>query len=431
MILNKTKFTKFQNEEISIPHHNNNNNTNIFNKNININPLNYKNIGKNIILCNKYVFGIKENLGLFILIFFGVILTFTGWIISNNYFYPIYIYLIGTILFLSTVIFFLLCFFTEPGIIPRNHPNFQEKKEKNEIDLKNKISINNDIKIKSDDLIDNSLNSNNNIKKEYNYNQIQSSLNSNQTLPTIFTERLCKTCDIIRPPLSSHCRFCDNCVQEFDHHCFFISNCVGKRNHKYFYLFLFSGSLLSFYVLIFDFILLLYIFIINPKGIWKIIYYNDRTLLFASIILISISAIYLLFGCINAYIITIPSFTGFIFFSYIFYKNKPDNFEKYRNPMGILVFIVDLFFCSFVNAHLVKQTKNIGRGLTIKQDSSIKKEIINNANKDRKVNVNFNKYYFVKRTRKDKIKNIIKFLFKKPGPSLIIPSRDLYKTNSL
>ena len=162
MILNKTKFTKFQNEEISIPHHNNNN-TNNFNTNININPLNYKNIGKNIILCNKYVFGIKENLGLFILIFFGIILTFAGWIISNNYFYPIYIYLIGTILFLSTVIFFLLCFFTEPGIIPRNHPNFQEKKEKNEIDLKNKISINNNIKIKSDDLIDNSLNSNNNI----------------------------------------------------------------------------------------------------------------------------------------------------------------------------------------------------------------------------------------------------------------------------
>ena len=57
----------------------------------------------------------------------------------------------------------MLCFFTEPGIIPRNHPNFQEKKEKNEIDLKNKISINNNIKIKSDDLIDNSLNSNNNI----------------------------------------------------------------------------------------------------------------------------------------------------------------------------------------------------------------------------------------------------------------------------
>ena len=70
MILNKTKFTKFQNEEIIIPHQNNNNNTNISNTNININPLNYKNIGKNIILFNKYVFGIKENLGLFILIFF-------------------------------------------------------------------------------------------------------------------------------------------------------------------------------------------------------------------------------------------------------------------------------------------------------------------------------------------------------------------------
>ena len=153
MILNKTKFNKFQNEEIAISQQNNNNyNTNISNTNVSTTSLNYKNVGNNIILCNKYVFGVKDNLGLFILIFFGIVLTFSGWIISNNYFYPKYIYFIGTILFLSTLIFFSLCFFIEPGIIPRHHPNFQEKSEKDEKILINDINIDN--QMKSDKIID-------------------------------------------------------------------------------------------------------------------------------------------------------------------------------------------------------------------------------------------------------------------------------------
>ena len=163
MILNKTKYNKFQNEELIISQQNNSYNTNISNTNIKSNLLNYKNIGNNIIFCNKYVFGTKDNLGLFILILFGIILTYIGWIISNNYFYPIYFYFIGTILFLSTIIFFLLSFFTEPGIIPRFHPDFQEK-EKDE-----KIFIN-----KVDNyVIDKSITSNDNINKGNQQNQIK------------------------------------------------------------------------------------------------------------------------------------------------------------------------------------------------------------------------------------------------------------------
>mmetsp|Transcript_40584 Transcript_40584/g.39141 ORF Transcript_40584/g.39141 Transcript_40584/m.39141 type:complete len:166 (+) Transcript_40584:103-600(+) len=46
----------------------------------------------------------------------------------------------------------------------------------------------------------------------------------------IYKSRLCKTCDIIRPPLASHCRQCNHCVLQFDHHCGMTNNCVGVRN---------------------------------------------------------------------------------------------------------------------------------------------------------------------------------------------------------
>ena len=382
----------------------------------------YGNIGNNIVVCNKYVLGIKSSLILFIFTLLGMNVTFIGWILSNNTFYQNYIYIIGGIPFILTQIFFILCFLTEPGIIPRNDPNFLEKH-----DNLNKENMNNNSINESNNKENNIIN--NNIGKEEVHIKENENIDNNQndifSIPRIFTERKCSTCNINRPPCASHCRYCDNCILNLDHHCFYISNCVGQRNHKYFYLFLFFGSISAIYLSICCFVVTINIFIIKSKSLWSILFSKDKWMIIISIILIAFSTIYASLGSLNFIVLFGPSGVGYIIFSFLFYKDKPDDYESFRNPFCVPSLIAGCYFGIFVVATFIKQTNIIGSGLTIKQNNSIQKELMNNSISQKKVV--FNKDYLSKKSKKEKFKNIIKFLTKKTSKSLIVPKRDLFK----
>ena len=184
-------------------------------------------IGKNFILnffFIKKVVGPNNNLYLFLLIYFLIILEVVLWIITNNSYFSLYVYIITVIPAFLTIYYMLLTFLTEPGIIPKYHPDY--------------------IKLKEDE---------EEVKQ-------QTTNDGKNIIPKIFTQRFCKTCKILRPPSASHCRYCDNCIKVFDHHCFFVSNCIGERNHKYFFLFLINGSIGGILISFFNSIHFLYVF---------------------------------------------------------------------------------------------------------------------------------------------------------------------------
>ena len=353
------------------------------------------NIGKNIVLFNRFVLGPKNHLCLLIFIMVAISLSWFLWIYAMGNFYPKFLYIILHILFFLTQFYMLISFLVEPGIIPRNCPDFLNKKNDNNNDeSSNKIEINNEVKNK-------------------------------KVIPRIFTERKCSTCKIIRPPGASHCSICDNCVLDFDHHCVFISNCVGKRNHKYFFLFLFFGAIFSVLSVLFNLIVIFYVFIIKGNKTIYPIFKGNKWLFLLSLFLLFISSLNSTRRFPDFGFIIFPGLIGFGILLYIWNKNVSKNgkFPSYYNPYIIIVLILGIYFAVFDIANFYAQYYYIGKGLTIKQSRSINDKITELAI-DHSEQIIYEKY-FRPLSFEEKYNNIIHFLLKKVDKSLIIPERDL------
>ena len=347
----------------------------------------HKNIGNNLVVFGKYVFGPKNSLCLLFFIMISIAVSWSLWVYFLGSFYSIYVYIYCSFYFILTEYYILLSYITEPGIIPKNHPKFQ-KNENNELMDKNEG-------------------------------------NKKKTIPRIFTERKCETCKIIRPPMASHCSVCNNCVLEFDHHCDFVSNCIGKRNHKYFYLFLFFGSIFSIQSTILNLIAIIYVFIIKSSETISYIIKGNKTLF---IICITFLILTLLFSiciiCCPCWMIIfgIISFSLFLFLWYKYFPIK-DNTPSFYNPFIIVTFIISISYGLFVIGNFCGQTYVISQKITIKQKFSINEKVndLFYNNTGLKVSEKFTR----KKKFKERIKNIIDFLFSKIDKSLIIPERDI------
>jgi hypothetical protein len=341
----------------------------------------YGNIGSNVVIFNKYVFGPLRHIFLWL---FCASITIFGWLIwlySVSDFYHKYLYYFLDILCIITEYYLIMAYITEPGIIPRNCPGF----------LPEDVA-----QIEEED----------------------------KDKPRIFTKRKCPTCNIIRPPGASHCGMCDNCVLDFDHHCAFISNCVGKRNHKYFVLFLVWGGLFA--VLCTVLILaVIYNVIIKHSSQTISPIFHGSTIPF-------IIAIFLLYNAARCFCRPFPNYIlmiilviiSFLIFWIIWYKNiDKKKVPGYFNPYLFLALGIALGLAIFIMTNLMAQLYLIGKSITLKQNMSIKEKIYENVKN--KIQSESLKEYTKNLSPKERLSNIFKFFCSQKPPSLIVPERDL------
>ena len=360
----------------------------------NIKNYNNRNIGRNIVLFGKYVLGPKKTIYILVLFAVSCLINWYFWLYFMGNFYSKYVYIYcGIYLFLMEY-YLIICYFTESGIIPRNHPDFQKSRQNNENE-----------------------NDKENEKEKKNEKKVE-------LTPRIFTERKCPTCNIFRPPGASHCRICDNCVLEFDHHCDFVSNCIGTRNHKYFYLCTLFAFLFGSQTVFLSLKAIKYVFITKYKETVYFIYKENKFGFYLCICFIVLSLLFSMYRRAECTIVTF-GLIGFIMFFKMWYKYVPRN-EKtpsYYSPFIIITLFIVIGYTLFAGANLFGQTFVLSEKMTVKQNMSIQEKIaeLEKINPNLKVSDEYTR----QKSILERFMNIIKFLLSKKEKSLIVPERDL------
>ena len=340
----------------------------------------YKNIGINFVFSRKYIFGPTNFLWLLILIMISIAVSWSLWLYFLGNLYPTYIYIYCCFYLLATEYFMILCYLTEPGIIPKNHPNFtdsQKREDENKNDIKNK-----------------------------------------EITPIILTERKCEICNIFQPPGTFHCSECDNCVMEFEDHYHFLSNCIGKRNFKYFLLFLFFGSNLSLNSIFLNLIAIIEVYVINYNKTILYIYKGNKNYFFLSISFILLSFLFILF-CINICTISF-ALIGFGLFIKLWYQYIPTNVKNpsYYNPFISLIFYTATYIGIFV-------IRNFGERVYFISKRNIIRKNAYNKEKNKNHILTISDELKRRKSVKERIKNLINLFCSKIDKSLIVPERDL------
>ena len=377
-------------------------------KDMNKNP--FKNIGKNIIFKNKYIFGIKEQLYDLILLslyFFLIYIIFIIFIFPFFYSHKfIFIYIIiiisVTSSFLIALYNQLLCFLTEPGIIPRKYPSFKIK------DFTEKII----------------------------YGKITKK-------PIIRIQRNCAICSIRRPKKCHHCFFCDNCIEEFEQHCQYVSNCIGKRNKKYFLFFIFFNFIFLIQIYMISFLQFCFSFQIYKDNILEIYNKINLSIIFLAIVIIlSLANIFFSFDY-KGYLVYLLYITN-IFFIISFYINKNRNLPKFISPFNIVFLNLPFKWLYYFLMQIIQQMKMIAFNMTSSQYKNLISYLkaINNEQSYLQLSQNDNnieedendrndflkcvvikdipvKKEIPKFNINDLIKNLKKIIFKDISPSLI------------
>ena len=311
-----------------------------------------------------------DNLLLFIAytgFFIGLILyhfTLSRYLISTNH---LWLSRFGYVLILTNVLMMLMTTFTEPGVVQRGDLNPPDS-EANLNHTDEETGFNNKSNFSSIETVES-----------------PSETMNDKNLPrdrdmqiSLYNERYCTTCRIMRQSKSSHCSSCNNCVKGFDHHCFFLGNCIGIRNHKYFFFFVASGTFMAIYMLVLIFAVLYDVLTTHPDIKYNIFQFTRYifTMIFCMILSRSLARFRIKGGRRVYYRLGLEACVALCFSFHLHAVSAEEKLDFYQD-LGIYFTGLALTLCVgvWLGFYCRSNLRNIFNGITFKERAVIEREV--------------------------------------------------------